>query len=303
MHRGRDVGGEGPRGSGPDQQRLAVRVGQRQAHVHRGVGHLLVPLGDDFVLRQAGAAARAPGHRVGASVEPAVLVAALQEMPDGVVVLIRHGVVGVVPVHPVAEAPGLFGLDRGVLAHPLLALLHEAGDAVGLDVALGGEALLLLHLHFDPQPLAVEPVLVTLAIALHGAPAQEQVLVGAAPGVVHPHRVVGGDRTVDEGVAPLGRGVALQVAIDDAGGLPPAELLMLQGDEVDARRYGGKYPLGAGFGGHGEANLSPAWLPGQGAPGARGQRKLLSSTMARVWRCRSGSPANRRAASSSTQRN
>ena len=256
--------------------------------------HLLVTFGDDFVLRQAGAAARAPGHRVGAAVEPAVLVAALQEMPDGVVILIRHGVVGVVPVHPVAEALRLFGLDRGVLAHPLLALLDEAGDAVGLDVALGGKALLLLHLHFDPQPLAVEPVLVALAVALHGAPAQEQVLVGAAPGVVHPHRVVGGDRTVDEGVAPLGRGVALQVAIDDAGGLPPAELLMLQGDEVDARRNGGKHPLGAGFAGHGEANLSPARLPGQGTPGARGVRAVSGSCSAPPWRGSGDAAAARR---------
>ena len=136
VHRGGDVGGEGPRRGGPDQQRLTLGVGQRQAYVHRGMGHLLIPLGDDLVLRQAGAAARAPGHRVGAAVEPAVLVAALQEVPDGVVILIRHGVVGIIPVHPVAEAARLLGLDGGVLAHPLLAFLHEAGDAEGLDVVL-----------------------------------------------------------------------------------------------------------------------------------------------------------------------
>ena len=219
------------------------------------MGDLLVALGDDFVLRQAGAAARAPGHRVGAAVQPAVFVAALEEVPDGVVILIRHGVVGVIPVHPVAEAAGLLGLDGGVLAHPLLALLHEAGDAEGLDVMFGGKALFLFHLHLDPQPLAVESVLVALAVALHGAPAQEQVLVGAPPGVVHPHRVVGGNRTVNKGVAPLGAGVALQVALDDAGVAPPAELFVLQRDKVHARRYRGKHTL----------NLSPARLPGQDA--------------------------------------
>ena len=43
--------------------------------------------------------------------------------------------VGVVPVHPVAEADRLLGLDRGVRQDALLAEPHEVGDAVGLDVA------------------------------------------------------------------------------------------------------------------------------------------------------------------------
>ena len=48
--------------------------------------------------------------------------------------------VGVVPVHPVAEPDGLLGLDRGVRQDALLAEAHEVGDAVGLDVLLAREA-------------------------------------------------------------------------------------------------------------------------------------------------------------------
>ena len=281
MHRGGDVGGQRPRGGGPDQQRLALRpplqIGERKAHVHRGMGHLLVALGDDLVLRQAGAAARAPGHGVGAAVEPALLVAALEEVPDGVVVLIRHGVVGVVPVHPVAEPLRLAGLDGGVLAHPLLAVLDEAGDAVGLDVALRRKPLLLLYLHLHPQPLAVEAVLVALAVALHGAPAQEQVLVGAPPGVVHAHRVVGSDRPVDERVAARGRFVAPQVPADDAGLVPPAKLLLFQCDEVDARGDRRKHLARGLIGGHRAANLSLALPPGQGDRAPLTRRRRVSA--------------------------
>ena len=85
-----------------------------------------------------------------------------------------------------------------VLEHALLAALDELADAVLLDVALAGEAELALDLDLDPQPLAVEAVLPALVVAGHGLVALIQVLVGPPPGVVHAHRVVGGDRPVDK---------------------------------------------------------------------------------------------------------
>ena len=57
----------------------------------------------------------------------------------------------------------------------------------------------LLDLDLDPQPLAVEAVLVAQLVAGHGEVALVGVLVGAAPGVVDAHRVVGGDGAVEEG--------------------------------------------------------------------------------------------------------
>src|SRR5262249_29887575 len=163
-------------------------------------------------------AARAPRHRVVAAVDQAALVALLEEAPDGVVVLLRHREIAapqvgtllpvllVVPVHPVAEADRLLGLDLRELIDALLAQLHEAvdaGEAVAgdevFDVALRAEAQLLLDLDLDPEALAVEAVLVAQLVAGHGLVALVGVLVGAAPGVVDAHRVVGGDRAVEEG--------------------------------------------------------------------------------------------------------
>src|SRR6185503_2443886 len=78
-------------------------------------------------------------------------------------------------------------------------------------------------------------VLVTLVLAEHGLEALEEVLVRSAPGVVDAHRVVRGDRAVEEaprlatGVlgAEPGKGRAHPPLLDD---------LVLQRDEIGARR-------------------------------------------------------------------
>ena len=55
-----------------------------------------------------------------------------------------------------------------------------------------------LDVDLNPQPLAVETVLPALVFAQHRLIALVQILVGAPPGVVDAHRVVGRDRAVDE---------------------------------------------------------------------------------------------------------
>ena len=72
-----------------------------------------------------------------------------------------------VPVHPVPQADGLLGLHSSVAEHSLLALAHETGNAVLLDVPLGVKTLLLLHLDLDPKTLAVEAILIAGTIAFH----------------------------------------------------------------------------------------------------------------------------------------
>src|SRR3989339_2144700 len=90
-------------------------------------------------------------------------------------------IIGVVPVHPLPQSHGLLGLDAGELLHALAALAREVVDAEALDVGLALEAQLLLHLHLEPEPLAVEAVLAAAGVAAHGLVADEGVLEGAAP--------------------------------------------------------------------------------------------------------------------------
>ncbi|MBA7604817.1 hypothetical protein ES703_11945 [subsurface metagenome] len=74
----------------------------------------------------------------------------LKKFPDGVIILIGHGVVGIVPVHPVTQADGLLRLDLRVLAYPLLAAVDEILHAEGFDIPLGFKAQLALDFHLDP---------------------------------------------------------------------------------------------------------------------------------------------------------
>ncbi len=137
----------------------------------------------------------------------------------------------VVPVHPVPEPLALLGLAGREGQHALLAQADELGDPVRLDVALRGEAEVALDVDLDPQALAVEAVLVPLVLAQHRVEPLVQVLVGAAPGVVDAHRVVGGDRPVEE--APAGSAGVLRPQPCERPSLRPLpEQGVLLGDEV-----------------------------------------------------------------------
>ena len=122
-------------------------------------------------------------------------------------------------MHPVAQANGLLGLDAGVLVDALLAALDKLGNTVGLDVALALEAKLALDFHFDPEALAVEAVLVPLVETAHGPVPLVGVFVGAAPGVVDTHGVVGGDGAVHE--RPARAALVLGDELVERLGIPP----------------------------------------------------------------------------------
>src|SRR5574338_478312 len=150
------------------------------------------------MLRERRAAAPAPGHRARPSVGPAVLVALLEEMPDVLGIGVRHRVIRVVPVHPLPEPGRLAAYLVGELRHALAAGAGEAVQPERLDVALRVELEVLLYLHLDPQPVAVEPVLVALVEALQRLVTLVNVLVGTPPAVMHAHGIVRRDRPIYE---------------------------------------------------------------------------------------------------------
>src|SRR6266498_5016310 len=232
LHRRRDVGRQRPRRRRPDHQRLALAPLEREANEERGVLHLpVVLLARLLVLGERGAAARAPLGRAVAHVEPAPLVALLEEAPDVLDVRVREGEVVVAPVHPLAEPLGLLGHDADVLGDALLAAFGELGDAVLLDLPLRVEAELRLHPDLDPEPLAVEPVLIALVATAQRSVALEDVLQRAAPGVMHAHRVVRGDRPVDE-AETRAAGVLLAKTVERPLALPALEHLAFEGGMI-----------------------------------------------------------------------
>ena len=170
----------------------------------------------------------------------------------------------VVPVHPVAEPDGLLGLAGGEREHPLLAQAHELGDAVRLDVALAREAEVALDVDLDPQALAVEAVLVALVLAQHRVEALVQVLVRAAPRVVDAHRVVGGDRPVEEAPARARPRSARAAARTSAARPTPGA------GRAPGRRSRGCWLTGP--------NIGPRGVADRGPGRARGGSPSLSAT-------------------------
>ena len=59
-----DVAGQRPRGGGPDQERLPLPSQQREPDVDRVMGNFVIPIGDNFVLADAGSTTGTPGHNV-----------------------------------------------------------------------------------------------------------------------------------------------------------------------------------------------------------------------------------------------
>ena len=161
------------------------------------MGDVLVRTGH-LVLGKRGSAARAPRHRLVFSLNPAIIVADLEEMPDSLDVLVGVGIIGVVPLHPLTESLGLVGDDAREMLDTVNAFFREVVHAVVFDVLFGFEAELLFDLNLNPETLRVEAVLTAAVVASHGFIADKRILQRSAPCMMNAHRVVGSNRSVNK---------------------------------------------------------------------------------------------------------
>src|SRR5262249_20092528 len=152
----------------------------------------------ELVLGQRRPAPGTPLGRAVADVQPAPLVDDLQEPPDVLDVRVAEREVVVAPVHPLAESLRAAGQLRPRLDDDLAAPARELLEPELLDLALRVEPELALDADLDPEPLAVEPVLVALVEPAERLVALEDVLQRPPPRGVDGKRLVGGHRAVDE---------------------------------------------------------------------------------------------------------
>ncbi len=231
------VGDQRPGRGRPDQQvgPAGVRAtGQGEPHVDARVDHRLVAL-RELVVGQAGAAAGAVRRDAVVLDQQPRLVDLLERPPDRLDVVGAHRAVGVGQVDPVAHA-GRHRLELvDVAQHGLAAPVVELGDAVGLDVALAGEAELLLHRELDGQAVAVPAGLPLHAHAAHRLVAGEDVLEHAGLDVVRAGLAVGGRRTLVERPG-LGALALRHRGGEGVLGGPEVEDLVLEGGEVHLGR-------------------------------------------------------------------
>jgi hypothetical protein len=84
---------------------------------------------------------------------------------------------------------------------PFAAGASEALEAEGLDFPLRVESQCLLDFDFHPQSLAVKTILESLLVAAQRSVTLDDVLEGASPRMMDAHRIVRGDRAIEEGEA------------------------------------------------------------------------------------------------------
>ena len=219
-----DVRRQRPGRRRPDDQRLIRSLEEREADVERRVAPLLIHacLGE-LVLRERGAATWAPLRRAVTEVEPVARVHELQEPPDVLDVRVAEREVVVPPVHPLTEPDRALGQRSGGLHDHLPATSGELGEPVLLDLPLRVETERALDAHLDPEPLAVESVLVALVVPAERLVPLEDVLQRPPPGGVDAeHHPVGGHRAVDE-AEPGAVGVPLTELPEGLLALPELE--------------------------------------------------------------------------------
>ena len=161
------------------------------------MGDVLVRTGH-FVLGKGGSAPRAPRHRLVFTLNPAVIVTDLQEMPDSLDILVGVGVIGVVPLHPLTEPLRLVGDDAGEMLDTVNALLREVVHTVIFDVLFRLEAELFFNLNFYPETLRVKAVLTAAVVASHVFITDKGILERSAPCMVDTHRIISGNRAVNK---------------------------------------------------------------------------------------------------------
>ena len=172
-----------PRRRRPHEQRRVLLVREREAHVDAGIGHRLVSHGD-LVIGQRRAAPRAVGDDFEVLVQQTLVVDLLQRPPDALDVVVRHRLVRVAEVGPVGDPLGE-ALPVGHVAQDALAAPRvELLDAVGLDVALGLQAELLLDLELDRKAVAVPASAAGNRVAAHRLVARIDVLEDPGEDVV-----------------------------------------------------------------------------------------------------------------------
>ena len=110
----------------------------------------------------------------------------------------RAQLIRVVPVHPIAQSLRLFRLSSREAEDSAFALVHEFVDAEFVDGVLCSESQLLLDFDFNPQPLAIEAVLVSLVMASHCEEALIRIFVRSPPRMMHAHWIIGRDGTVQK---------------------------------------------------------------------------------------------------------
>ena len=223
MQRHREIGGQCPRGGGPDRDRVAGAVlwqtqprsrigavGGLKCHIHRrrDLVHVF-----NFGLGQGRAAVKAPVHRLGTAAQVAVFDDSRQRSEHVGLVAEAAGLIGRIPGAEHAQPLEVAALGLDLLTSVGAAGASELGG-IDLDSDL---AELLFDLHLDRQTVAVPTRHIGRMEAGQQPRLDHDVLEDLVQRVADVDLAIGVGRTIvkDEFLAAFG--MALQLSIKVAG--------------------------------------------------------------------------------------
>ena len=227
MHRDRGIGDQGPRRGRPYQQ-VGARpgpAGQRETHIDRGVGNILIALGD-LVIGQGGLIAGTVGGDPMILDEQALVEDLLQRPPFRFDVGGIHRPIGLLQIDPIAHPAGQLGELADMARYRGPAEPVELGDSHGLDLALVIDAQFLLDRQFDGQPMAIPAGLAVDPAALHRLETGEYVLEDPCLDVVGAGMPVRGRWALEECPGFAGR-AGLPAALEGLVAIPQLQDLVV----------------------------------------------------------------------------
>ena len=233
--RGIEIRGQRPGSGGPDDERRARIVFERQRHMDRRILHLAVAEAD-FRRGKCGASLGPPPDHLLAAVEEILAVEFGKRPPDAFDIAPPIGHIGLFEVHPVPDPGGHLLPVADVAEHTRHAPLHEAAHSVLFDLFPAVDPELPLHLDLDREAVGIPPGDPLGEPAAHRLVPREHVLEHPGQHVAVVGAAVGSRRAVvpDPGRASRPGGDA---ALEDAALAP---------ETGDLRLGSGDFTFGAG---------------------------------------------------------
>ncbi len=265
-HGHREVRRHGPGRRRPDQRVGTVqrRAGRGQGHAHGDGGiltHLVGVVEAGLLVRQRCLLVPAVRQHAEALVDQPLVVEFPERPHHRLHEVEIERLVVVVEVHPPRLTGDVVAPLAGVPQHRLLAVRVELRQTHRVDLALVGDAELLLRLELGGQTVAVPTESALDLLAAHRLEARHQVLDVAGQQVAVVRETVGERRAVVEDVL-VGVGTRVDGRTEGAVGVPAREDLLLEVRELHAAvaglvRHAGV--AGAGLvGAHGGGTPVPA---------------------------------------------
>ena len=117
-------------------------------------------------------------------------------MPNSIIIFIRHGIVGIFPIHPLPKSYRLLCLYRRIFHYPFFTFLDKLIYAIGFNIFFSFKTKFFFNFYLNPKALAIKTILISFIKPLHGFVPLAQVFIRSAPSMVNTHGIISSNWTI-----------------------------------------------------------------------------------------------------------